>query len=205
MNQPTTALRASVIPILPVQAVAKHTVLRKYYFQWQRARTRALLFNASRSALKACVRPALEKHMDTNKLNNFNYECRFSKKSRQFLGSENLIRIARKSLFILATISFLTMVTELALTLHLSSHKHHGYHDSDHCPICQQLLVTSGKFITVSEPSLPNSNLQKDNVKFQSQFYVTAFHFEPFGPRPPPAAFQQLSCAHLSMMDCYRI
>jgi hypothetical protein len=61
----------------------------------------------------------------------------------------------------------------------------HG-HDTEHCSVCHQLLIAPGKFTTGSEPDLPDSNLREDDIEFHSQFFVIAFHFESFSPRPPP-------------------
>ena len=80
------------------------------------------------------------------------------------------------------------MVTGVSLQLHLLSYEHSREHDFDDCSICRQLLIAPGKFTTEPESNLPDFKLQKDNVEFQSQSYVIVFHFEPFGPRPPPAA-----------------
>lgn len=85
-----------------------------------------------------------------------------------------------------ATVSFVAMVTGVSLHLHLLGHDHQDKHDLDNCSVCQQLLVTPGKFITEPESSLPDYNPQKDNIQLQTQPYVIAFHFEPFRPRPPP-------------------
>ena len=101
-----------------------------------------------------------------------------------------MTRLARKAVLAFATVSFVAMVTSVSLQLHLLSHNHPEEHDAEHCSICQQLLIAPGKFITGPESTLLDFNLQGEHVEFQSQSYVIAFHFEPFGPRPPPLLFK---------------
>ena len=78
------------------------------------------------------------------------------------------------------------MSTGLTLTLHLLELKHQQNHDSNHCSICQQLLITPSKCALEPELRLPDTDLLKDNIEFLPQLYVTAFHHKPFNPRPPP-------------------
>jgi len=81
------------------------------------------------------------------------------------------------------------MVTGVTLYLHLLSHHHPEEHDSEHCPICQQLLAKPGKFVIESESHLPDYNLLEGQLTFFSQFYTKVFHFDSFRPRPPPRLF----------------
>jgi hypothetical protein len=81
------------------------------------------------------------------------------------------------------------MVTGVSLHLHLLSYEHPEEHDTEHCPLCQQLLFKPGKFITEPESGVPDDGPLIDDVEFYSQPYVTAFHFESFSPRPPPSPF----------------
>jgi hypothetical protein len=78
------------------------------------------------------------------------------------------------------------MATGLSLQLHLLSEEHPEKHDSEHCSLCQQLLIAFGKFMAEPPSILPEFNPQENNVEFQSQSCIITFHFEPFGPRPPP-------------------
>lgn len=112
--------------------------------------------------------------------------CLKNNKMELRLETWNLKHMARKAVFLSATVCFVAMVTALPLQLHLSDHEHGREHDSDHCSVCRQLLVAPGKFISEPELSLPESNLQEDKIEFQSQSYVTALHCKPFDPRPPP-------------------
>ncbi len=80
------------------------------------------------------------------------------------------------------------MVSELSPHLHLLSHEHPEEHDSEHCSVCQQLLIAPGKFITEPESGLPDSNLLHDDTEFYFQSYIIALHSQPFNPRPPPSA-----------------
>ena len=86
-------------------------------------------------------------------------------------------------------IFFVAMVTGLSLYLHLLSYDHPEKHDSEHCPICQQLLIKPGKFITEPESHLPDINLLEGQLTFYSQSYTKVFHYDPFRPRPPPQLF----------------
>jgi hypothetical protein len=97
-----------------------------------------------------------------------------------------LLRLALKVVCVYSMVCFVAMVTGVSLHLHFLSHEHPEEHDSEHCSVCQQLLIVPGKFIVESETSLFDSILQRDIVEFQSQSDVIAFHFDPFGPRPPP-------------------
>ena len=71
MNYLTIAPRASAILTLPAETAAAHIALRKYHYQWQKAPIRALLFNASRSASRACARRALKKEKYNKIFNRF--------------------------------------------------------------------------------------------------------------------------------------
>jgi hypothetical protein len=99
-----------------------------------------------------------------------------------------LLRSARKVVYVVTTFCFVAMVTELSLHLHLLNHEHPEEHDSDHCSVCQQLLITHGKFITEPEPGLPDSNLLHDSTEFHFQSYIISLHSQPFNPRSPPFA-----------------
>jgi len=89
----------------------------------------------------------------------------------------------------MTTIFFVAMFTGLLLHLHLLSQDHPEKHDSEHCSICQQLLIKPGKFITEFESDLPGINLLESQLTFSSQSYAQTFHFDPFHPRPPPQLF----------------
>ena len=97
-----------------------------------------------------------------------------------------VLRLARKAALGFVMACFVARVAGVSLHLHILSHEHPEEHDAKHCPICQQLLIMPGKFITEPELSLPDSNRQKGTVEYPSQSCVITFRFEPFGPRPPP-------------------
>jgi hypothetical protein len=82
----------------------------------------------------------------------------------------------------------MAMVTGVSLQLHLLSHEHSHEHDFDDCSICQQLLITHGKFTPVPQLCLPDIDRHKDNFEFVPEFYITAFHYKPFNARPPPSS-----------------
>jgi len=102
---------------------------------------------------------------------------------------KHLSRLAQKVGWVLTTIFFVAMVTGLSLHLHLLSHHHPEEHDSEHCSICQQLLIKPGKFITEPESHLPDFNRLEGQLTFYSQSYTKTFRFDPFRPRPPPLLF----------------
>ena len=97
-----------------------------------------------------------------------------------------MYQLARNSILILATISFLAMVTGLTLTLHLSSYKHHGNRDSDHCLTCQQLSTALKEFALEPEPKLYDADHFKHYVQFYPATYIQRLYRQPFNPRPPP-------------------
>ncbi|OHB78102.1 MAG: hypothetical protein A2Z25_23395 [Planctomycetes bacterium RBG_16_55_9] len=97
-------------------------------------------------------------------------------------------RLARKALLAFIIACFLAMVTGVSLDLHLLSHKRLQAHDAEHCSTCQQLLVSPGKFVMEPQSSLPDSNLDEDNVEVSFQSCAAALHCKPFDPRPPPLA-----------------
>jgi hypothetical protein len=78
------------------------------------------------------------------------------------------------------------MVTGLTLELHLASHKATDSHTSSQCSICQQLLITPGKFILESQFRFPSTEPFKYVIEFAPQSYIATLHHQPFSPRPPP-------------------
>ena len=97
-----------------------------------------------------------------------------------------MLRLTRKTALLIATVGFVSMVTEVSLHVHFLNHEHPEEHDSEHCSICQQLLVTPGKFIAEPESFALEFIPQKNNIEFHSQSFVITFQFNSFSPRPPP-------------------
>jgi len=95
--------------------------------------------------------------------------------------------MARKSVLILIAICFVSMVTGLSLQLHLSGDAHSHEHDFNRCLICQQLLLTPGKFAPEPQLSLPDIDPHRDSFEFVPEFCITAFHCKPFNARSPPS------------------
>jgi hypothetical protein len=94
--------------------------------------------------------------------------------------------LARKSVLMLAIVSFLAMVTGLITTLHLLSHENLKEHSPDRCSICQQLLTVQKGFPSQPEPRIGYTNQFK---YYNVPLYVTFIerpYFQTFGPRPPP-------------------
>jgi len=97
-----------------------------------------------------------------------------------------LVRLARKCVLTLAIICFVAMTTGVTLQLHLLSDTHPEEHDSKHCSICQQLLISPGKFILEPEPAIEMGGQIECYVNFHSAIYIKQFHHQQFNPRPPP-------------------
>jgi hypothetical protein len=93
---------------------------------------------------------------------------------------------ARRSVLMVVTISFVAMVTNVSLQLHLLGHDHQREHDSDKCSVCQHFLSADGKFMLRPESELPVAYPLKSNAEFPLQICVAAFHHNPFSPRAPP-------------------
>jgi hypothetical protein len=98
----------------------------------------------------------------------------------------NLLYKTRKAVLTIMTISFLALVTELTLELHLLSHEHTDNHNSSQCPICQQLLTTQNKFAIEIQAFNQDIKLIEEYIESSLQTPVISFRHEPFGPRPPP-------------------
>lgn len=97
-----------------------------------------------------------------------------------------MIRSARKCVLMLAAVCFVSMATGATLQLHLLGHEHPHEHDSEHCLICQQLVV-SGKY--VAEPGLQLDDITRFEyfTDFYCHSYITIFNPKSFSPRPPPS------------------
>lgn len=94
--------------------------------------------------------------------------------------------LARKSVLMLATVSFLAMVTGLITMLHLLNEENHQEHGPDHCSICQQLLTVQKGFSSQQEPKI---GYTKQIEYYKVPLYVTFIgrpYFQTFSPRPPP-------------------
>ena len=94
---------------------------------------------------------------------------------------------ARKNVLILATVSFVAMVTGVSLQLHLLSQDRPDEHDFAHCSMCQQLLTAPTKFIQEPQFKLPDAAQFSGAAVFAPYVNVAAFHHIHFGPRGPPS------------------
>jgi len=99
-----------------------------------------------------------------------------------------LAHLARKCVLTLAIVCFTAMTTGVMLQLHLLSDAHSHEHDFDHCLICQQLLITPGKFVLGPELTAETDSQIERYVNFHSANCIKQFHHQQFDPRPPPAA-----------------
>jgi len=97
-----------------------------------------------------------------------------------------LKRLARKAVLITAIACFSAMVMGITLYLHMLSRPHPEEHDSEHCSVCQQLLLAPGKFIAEPELALLDHSPRNDTVEFQSQSCVVPSHLGSSDPRGPP-------------------
>jgi len=80
------------------------------------------------------------------------------------------------------------MVTGISLQLHLLSDTHPEEHDSKHCSVCQQLLITPGKFLPEPELAVEMGGQIECYVNFYSAICIKQILYQQFNPRPPPAA-----------------
>jgi hypothetical protein len=93
---------------------------------------------------------------------------------------------ARTSVLVAVTVSFVAMVTNVSLQLHLLGHDHQQEHDPDKCSVCQHFLSPDGKFMLRPESKLPVAYSLKGNAEFPLQICIAAFNHNPFSPRAPP-------------------
>ena len=93
---------------------------------------------------------------------------------------------ARKSVLMVATISFAATVTGVSLQLHLLSYDHEQEHDPDKCSVCQHFLNAPGKFIQKPESGLPAADPVKNDTGFSLYICITTLHHNPSNPRAPP-------------------
>jgi len=99
-----------------------------------------------------------------------------------------LARLARKCIITLVIVCFTAMTTGVTLQLHLLSEAHSHKHDFNRCLICQQLLLTPGKFTPEPELAIDMSDQIEHYVNFNSAICIKQFHHQQFDPRAPPAA-----------------
>jgi hypothetical protein len=97
-----------------------------------------------------------------------------------------LDRPDRKAVLICMTICFVAMVAGVSLQLHLLSNAHPEKHDSEHCSVCQQLLITPGKFVLEPELAVEMGGQIECYVNFHSAICIKQFYHQQFNPRPPP-------------------
>jgi hypothetical protein len=99
-----------------------------------------------------------------------------------------LDRLARNCILSLAIVCFVAMTTGVAIQLHLLGDAHPEEHDSEHCSVCQQLLIMPGKLALEPELTLEMDGQIECYVNFHSAVCIKQFHHQQFDPRPPPAA-----------------
>ena len=97
-------------------------------------------------------------------------------------------RLYQKTVLICVTVCFAAMATGLSLQLHLLSEEHPEKHDSEHCSLCQQLLLSPGKFVLESELTFEISSQIEYCIDFHNNICIKQSHYQQFDPRPPPAA-----------------
>jgi hypothetical protein len=94
----------------------------------------------------------------------------------------------RKSLLMVGAVSFVLMVTGVTLWLHLAQAHGPDHHDSAHCSLCQQLLISPKK--GTCEPAAPATDehdvdLSVDNCP---EHHVDQFSPQPRSARAPPTS-----------------
>jgi hypothetical protein len=99
-----------------------------------------------------------------------------------------LSSLGRKAVLICTTVCFVAVTTGLMLQLHLLGDAHSKKHDSEHCSVCQQLLIAPGKFVLEPELTLEMAVQIEHYVNFHPTIRIKQFHYQQFGPRPPPTA-----------------
>jgi len=100
-----------------------------------------------------------------------------------------LARLARKCVLMpLSIVCFAAMTTGVTLQLHLLSNAHPDGHDSEHCSVCQQLLLALGKIVLEPEVTVEMGSQIECYVNFHSAICIKQFHHQQFDPRPPPTA-----------------
>lgn len=187
MNWPTIAPRASAIPTLPAQAAAIHTASQKYRCPWQRARTRALLYNASRSVLRVCAQPVLKWFQ--RQLIVYEKKTIFKKVDfRNYI----LVRIAQKGLFIITFFCFVAFATNILLAVHIicehncEEHSHSSSESSD-CSVCQKLITSLASFTIDKQILFVDIPTEQHLVLIRQNTSFLDFHPEAISPRGPPA------------------
>ncbi len=71
------------------------------------------------------------------------------------------------------------------MLLHVFSIEHHEEHDSDHCPICKQLLLAPQKF-SIESSSETHSEYSFNYIEFYIEQYISNFNQPHHFPRAPP-------------------
>jgi len=108
--------------------------------------------------------------------------------TKEYIWKMNLDCSPRQVVLIFITICFVALVTGASLQLHLLSEVHPEKHDSEHCSLCQQLLLAPGKFILEPELAVETGSQIECYIKSHSTIYIKQFHYQQFDPRPPPAS-----------------
>jgi len=96
--------------------------------------------------------------------------------------------LKRQAILTCITICFAAMVTGVPLQLHLRSEAHSEKQDSERCSLCQQLLLTPGKFILEPELAIETTSRIYGYINFHSIACIKQLIHRQFGPRPPPTS-----------------
>lgn len=102
------------------------------------------------------------------------------------IGSRQLAGSTRTASLLAACVSLVATTTGLLLAIHLLTVDHCADHNSDHCAICQQLLVVSKETLLV-----PSVAIVRDCPIFRAAAPVITEHVEAcypqvLRPRGPP-------------------
>lgn len=99
--------------------------------------------------------------------------------------------LARKILFVFATVCFVVFATNVTLVLHTTC-EHNGRElpqslpDSSHCPVCQKLLTSLTSFNVEAQILFVDRPAEQQGVLFWQNINLSGFHPESISPRGPP-------------------
>jgi hypothetical protein len=97
-----------------------------------------------------------------------------------------VIRTTRNILVVICVLCLTAMAAQTALLLHILTQNHPDSHDSSHCQICRQLLLSAQKYATEPEAQADNTGSPTYCADYCRFTYAHLFYPESFNPRPPP-------------------
>ena len=103
----------------------------------------------------------------------------------------NVTPIARKILFVLTTISFVVLVTNITLVLHIDCDHHdeeesNSSPDSSHCPVCQKLITSSTSLNIETQILFVDAPIEHHLICFRQNVNLSELQPIEISPRGPP-------------------